>query len=337
MPTVLNILDISLRLTRTRWVLMAMALMCVLSLSVEEAAAQRVLTIESARDFDFGVWANAGSVSSTQLLCAVSWNQTGKGSARTYNTLVQNLVRNGSFHLYLNGDRNATGSSRITISMEHADALDGNTFETLQENRLSRLDRNGQPPLCPSGDNYKLKISISSTELATKLPGEYTGVFRQSIDSGRDEVDASSSFAVAITVGGKSQVKISRLDSVNFGTHSGLQNISVTEKFCVYSSAANGAYRLSISSASQDANGHYLIGPAGADPLPMSIAFADNAVGPATEPITNNSVQGTGNTLSDSCSGGDNAMLTLSLEEADLQAASTGSYTGLLVLLIEPE
>lgn len=336
MPTVLNILDISLRLTRTKWVLMASALMCMLSLSVEEAAAQRVLTIESASDFDFGVWANAGSVSSTQLLCAVSWNQT-TNRARTYNTLVQNLQRNGSFHLYLDGNRNATGSSRITISMEHADALDGNTFEILQENNWSNQDRNGQPPLCPSGKNYKLKISISGTELATKLPGDYTGVFQQSISSGRTEVVASSSFAVAITVGGISQVKISRLDSVNFGTHSGLQNISVTEKFCVYSSAANGAYRLSISSASQDANGHYLIGPAGADPLPMSIAFADNAVGPATEPITNNSVQGTGNTLSDSCSGGDNAMLTLSLEEADLQAASTGSYTGLLVLLIEPE
>jgi hypothetical protein len=221
--------------------------------------------------------------------------------------------------------------------MEHADALDRNTFVTLSENTWSTQARNGQPPLCPSGENYKLRVSISSTELSTKLPGDYTGVFRQSVDSGNTRVDASNSFTVSITVSGISQVKISRLDSVNFGTHSGLQNITVTEKFCVYSSAANGAYRLSINSANQDANGHYLIGPAGADLLPMSITFAANAVGPATEPISNNSVRGAGNTLSDSCSGGDNAMLTLSLEEADLQAASTGSYAGLLVLLIEPE
>jgi hypothetical protein len=314
---------------------MAMALMCMLSLSVEEAAAQRVLEIETASDFDFGVWANAGSVSSTQLLCASSWNN-GTNRSRNYDALVQNLQANGSFHIYLNGDRNATGSSRITITMAHADAFDRNTFQTLQENTFGTT-RRGQPSLCPSGKNYKLRISISSIELSTKLPGDYSGVFQQSISSGRDEVVAGSSFRVSITVGGIPQVKISRLDSVNFGTHRGLQNISVTEKFCVYSSAANGAYRLSISSASQDANGHYLIGPAGADPLPMSIAFADNAVGPATEPISNNSVRGAGNTLSDSCSGGDNAMLTLSLEEADLQAASTGSYAGLLVLLIEPE
>ena len=335
MPKILNLLEISLRLTRTRWVLMALALMC-LSLSVEEAAAQRVLTIEAASDYDFGVWANAGSVSSTQTLCAVAW-RTGNNRSTAYTTRVQNLERNGSFEIYLNGDRNATGSSRITISMEHADALDRNTFVTLSENTWSTQARNGQPPLCPSGENYKLRVSISSTELSTKLPGDYTGVFRQSVDSGNTRVDASNSFTVSITVSGISQVKISRLDSVNFGTHSGLQNITVTEKFCVYSSAANGAYRLSINSANQDANGHYLIGPAGADLLPMSITFAANAVGPATEPISNNSVRGAGNTLSDSCSGGDNAMLTLSLEEADLQAASTGSYAGLLVLLIEPE
>jgi len=338
MPTILNILEISLRLIRGRWVLMALALMCMLSLSVEEAAAQqRVVRIESASDYDFGVWANAGSVSSTQLLCAVAWNRQGGGSALNYTPLVRNLQQSGSFSLYLNGDSNATGSGRIAITVEHADALDGNTFTTLQEDTFGTQARRGQAPDCPSGKNYKLRISISSIELASKLPGDYTGVFQQEIDSANIKVDASNSFTVSITVGGISQVKISRLDSISFGVHSGLQDISVNETFCVYSSAASGAYRLSISSASQDSSGHYLIGPAGADPLPMSIAFADNAVGPATEPISNNYVQGTGDSQSNNCSGGDNAMLTLTLEEADLQAASTGSYAGLLILLIEPE
>lgn len=333
----LNKLSFDFQQTKNKLVMLALALACLLSLSINEAAAEKTISIETARDYEFGIWANAGSLSSTQTLCAVAWDDKNGGSSKNYSTLVQNIMGSGGYYLYLDGNDSATGTSRIQVTMAHADSSDNNTFETLIEDSWESQKQRGQAPGCPNGPSSQLRVDIASTELANKLGGDYIGYFRQSIKEGREKVDAQGSFAVSITIGGVPQVQISHLGSIDFGAHSGLGDLSASESFCIYSSAPNGAYRLSISSVGQDANGHYLEDLSSTDRIPLAVLYANNGTGPGTIPITNNYVYGNGDSINTNCSGNDNTTLTLRLAEADLQAASTGRYSGQITILVEPE
>jgi spore coat protein U-like protein len=316
--------------------LMVLILICTVSTDDVVAQNLRTLSMETARDYDFGVWADAGSVSSNQTLCAVAWDSN-RSSAKRYSTLVRNTLGSSGYYIYLDGDSSATGASRIELHFSHADVLDGNLYEALIENSWESQKERGGAPNCPGGNNSVIKVDIESAELAGKLGGDYIGYFLASIREGNNEASADRSFAVTITIGGVPQVKISHIDPIDFGAHSGLGDLITNESFCIYSATANGAYRLSISSSGQDASGHYLEELSGADRIPLSILYADSGSGAGTTVITNNYVHGNGDSVNSDCSGTDNTTLTLRLAEADLQAAPTGQYSGLLIILVEPE
>jgi len=332
----INKLGFNFQQTTIKLVLMVLTLTCMLSLSIEDSRAATVLSLETARDYEFGIWANAGSLSATQSLCAVAWEDK-NNQARNYHIRTRNLMGSGGFYLYLDGDNSATGTSRIEIQMSHADISDSNSFETLLENVWESQKQRGQSPGCPNGPNSALRVNIDSMSLANKLGGDYIGHFQATIREGGSEVDSIGTFAVSITIGGVPQVQISHLDSIDFGAHTGRGDLSASESFCIYSSAPNGAYRLSISSAGQDANGHYLEELSGTDRIPLTVLYANSGTGPGTTPITNNYVYGNGDSINTNCSGNDNTTLTLRLAEADLQTASTGRYSGQITILVEPE
>ncbi len=321
--------------TKIKLAVVALFLIFSLPLSIEHAVAQRSLSIETARDYNFGIWANAGNLSSTQTLCAVAWDA--KNAGRNYSVLLRNLIAGGGYYLYLDGDVNATGTSRIQISFAHADAFSGNTYETLIEGSWETQKQKGQAPGCPNGGNSHLRVNIESTELASKRGGDYIGYFRQSIKEGSLQVDAISTFAVSLTIGGVPNVQISHLDSIDFGAYSGFGDLSADESFCVYSASYNGAYRLSVSSTGQDVNGHFIEEVSGLGRIPLTILYAASGAGPGSEVITNNYVYGQGDSASTDCSGKENTTLTLQLSESDLQSAPTGTYSGQLTILVEPE
>lgn len=319
-----------------RWIAMMLVFCGVLPLSIEDAHAERFLTIETLQDYDFGTWANAGSLSTSNTVCAVAWDSGAGGKERNYSVRVDALAGSG-YTLFLDGDSSANASSRIQINIDHADSLNSSPYETLVEGQWENQKQKGQAPGCPNGDNSDFRVSIESTELSGKLGGTYFAYFQQSIREGNDTATALGSFAVSVTIGGVPQVQISQLDSINFGQHSGLGDLSASESFCIYSSAVAGAYRMSISSTAQDSAGHYLTESLGSDRIPLTILYSANGTGPGTTPVTDNFVSGNGDSASTNCSGSNNTTLTLQLSELDLQAASSGSYTEQLTLLIEPE
>jgi len=319
--------------TKQLRVLVSAAISLVGLLFAEVAWAERVLSIDTIPDFNFGTWANAGSLSATTSVCAASWDTTGD-KGLNYRTLIDNVFSATDYYLYLGGNTAATGNSRIKITFEHKDSFTS-AWEVMSVDSFEQPQK-GQPPNCPGGNNFQLRVNISSTELSSKLGGEYIGYFSPELKDGNLSATAPS-FSVSISVGGVPEVKISHLDSINFGQHSGLGDISATETFCIYSSADNGAYRISISSTGQDAEGHYLVATASADKIPMAVSFVDNGTGPGTTALTDNFAYGNGDNSDTDCSGGDNAALTFDLQESDLQAASTGQYSEQITLLVEPE
>lgn len=323
--------------TRIKLAAMALLLIFFLPLSIEEAAAKTFLSLDTAKDFQFGVWANAGSLSSTQTVCAVAWDDRNSGTARTYSVSVKSLTSSGTFYLYLDGIRRTSNNRRVAIRIEHADSFDNNYYEVLKENEWESQKQDGQPPGCPKGANANFRVTIDSANLADKLEGNYIGYFQQSIKDSRNTLDASGSFAVSVTIGGIAQVQISNLDSIDFGSYSGLGDLSTDESFCIYSAAQSGAYRLSVSSTGQDSNGHYVEEVSGLGRIPLTVLYAGKGAGSGTIEVTNNYVHGNGDSVSKNCSGIDNATLTLRLAESDLQGATTGKYSGRLTILVEPE
>lgn len=317
-----------IRKPRWRPVLSCLALLFTV-LFADPSEAQTV-TLGSLADYNFGSWANAGNLSQTNNTCGTAILSNGRAS-NYQTTLTDELTAaTGSFYLYLDGD---TASSSIEITIEQQD-LFSDDWEFLTE---STADNSQDSPdsNCPSGNNYYLRVNIASSEMSGKPGGDYEGFFRATITKGSKT--ASRDFYVYLTVAASPEVQISHLNSINFGQHQGVGDISVTETFCVYSSASGGTYRISVDSTGESGGNHYLVATSGPDKIPMTIRFADNGTGPGTVTLNANSTTGNGHTSSTDCAGTDNAALTFSLDESDLQAASTGTYSEQITILIVPE
>lgn len=291
-------------------------------------------------DVNFGVWENSGSWSTTVTNCIASASKKNPepGAVRLpYNAKVTNDEQNDGFYLYLDGDKDAVGNERILISFAHRDiALPSAGFENLVNDQYDSHLHLGQFDKCLPGINSELRIDISGSELASKVNGEYEGKF---VLSARNfDNDDDTNFDVMISIQRGTEVRVSRLNPVNFGQHSGVGNLARNERMCIYSNAASGSYRLSINSASKDAAGNfYLKESVTGELIPMAVRFSDSGAGTATFPMLNNYFRGIGNNDRDDCRGVDNATMSLFLNEADLQAASTGNYRETLILLVEPE
>jgi len=312
---------------------------CVLSLFLEPVFAD-VVDAGRITNISFGTWSNSGDWSTTVSHCVLSatTNRTRpRRNDRTvyYNAKVNNRRANYGLYLYLNGDRNATGNQRILVSFEHRDLLEPTGYESLNNDQYDGHQHDGQFNGCPYGDNSELRISISSIELAGKENGYYQGRFE--FYAQNDDDDDRERFNVDITVQRSTEVRISNLDPINFGQHSGLGDLLADERLCVYSSGS-GAYRVSISAAHQDGGGNfYLAENLSGELIPMSVRFSDSASGSASNPILNNYFSGIGNNTAMDCGGSNNATLSVFLNETDLQAASTGHYGETLIILVEPE
>ena len=315
------------------------AVVCILLSVNSQAIAKDFIDAGRINDILFGTWSNSGNWSTTTSHCVVSaTSKKPRGGASTvyYNAKVRNRDANDGFYLYLNGNKNATGNEKILISIEHRDLLEPSAYESLSENQYDTHPHNGQFDKCVSGDNSELRVNVSASELATKVNGDYSG--RYAFVAQNDDRNGRARFDIEISVQRSTEVKISKLDPVNFGQHSGVGNLRADERLCVYSSTTNGSYRLSINAANQDAGGNFYLAESISGALiPMAVRFSDSATGSATNTILNGFFNGFGNNSSADCGGGNNATLTLSMDEADLQAASTGNYSETLVILVEPE
>jgi hypothetical protein len=293
------------------------------------ALGQRQAALDPISDYDFGSWANAGSLSLTNTTCATMIRAN--GSLSDYRVRVSDLYTsaNGNFYLYLDGDNSSTS---LEVTVDHMDISEG-TYDSLQENIQASDDHDSPALNCPSEDNLYLRVNIASSELAGKPGGDYEGYFELRVKRGN--ALATENFYVNVTVAASPEVQISHLDSVDFGQHSGLGDLSVTETFCVYSS--EGSYNISVDSTGRTGGNHYLLATSGGDTIPLAILFADNGTGPGTVQLNSNTASGTGHTSSTDCAGTDNASLTFQLAESDLQAASTGTYSEQITILIVPE
>jgi hypothetical protein len=128
-------------------------------------------------------------------------------------------------------------------------------------------------------------------------------------------------------------VIISGLADIALGTYSGTGNMTGQSTFCVYRNGT-GNY-----SATLTGDGPGFLIKSGANTLAYTATFTHGATPVAA---TSGTVMGTalaplsGNSTSQTCGGGTNGNISISISQAAAQAAPSGAYTGTLTVLIAP-
>ncbi|MAM71170.1 MAG: hypothetical protein CMP91_08520 [Gammaproteobacteria bacterium] len=302
------------------------------------------LAVGRISDANFGIWTQAGNVS-TRLQSCISSASDDSPSPRglfawkmPYQVKIENVSGDSNFYLYLNGNDANTGNRRIAFYFSHRDIIDGGNFEALSHDAYDTHSHVGNFRNCASGDNSELRIDISGTELGDKVSGYYTGTFRLTAIGGIWGYQTDSvEFTVSIEIQAGSEVQISNLDDIQFGTHTGFGNLYAEESFCVYSSSMSGSYTMTVSSVNQDGSGNFYLDGGGLGQIPYDLDFTDSASGPGNEAVGFGSLSGFGDAQNQDCNGSNNATLSVSISEQDLQAARSGHYQDSLIILVEPQ
>ncbi len=311
------------------------------------SAAADFADIKGISSLDFGVWQSGGSLSATLSTCVASAdtaspNPRGGANNYPYAIKVESLAGSG-FTLYRDGNASNSGDQAVAIGLEHRDVLAQTGYEILQPGVYDQHLHDGLFKNCTgSGANSEFRITISQAELAAKDDGVYEGQFRASVLGGESGLATDfEDFVIGLTISGNTSsnsVRISRLNNAAFSPFAGSGDRVWNEHFCVYSGAASGAYRLTVSSLNQDSNGAFrLRNESLMEYLAFSVAFDDSGAGVATTPVGANPVSGLGDPVAENCGGTDNATLTFTVAEQNLSQASSGLYSDTLVLVVEPE
>jgi spore coat protein U-like protein len=153
---------------------------------------------------------------------------------------------------------------------------------------------------------------------------------------------ASAALVLAAAPAGAASVRISGLSDVAFGTISNFTVDSMqSQSLCLYSKSPP-ANNYSITATGSGSGGAFLLA-SGSDTLPYELQWSDTAgqsVGAqlqANQPLT--AQHSAASNAVDDCSKGPSATASLIviLRSTALSAASSGTYSGTLTLLVAPE
>lgn len=153
---------------------------------------------------------------------------------------------------------------------------------------------------------------------------------------------ATSTGTADVTLSINEQFQISDMDAFAFGAYGGTGDFDANDDICVYHNG-DGSYRVTITDDSNNvsANAFQVEDATDTNEINMSIFWNDVTGVTGESAVTYNTAltpQSGANTSAADCSvGGLSANLHVVLAEADLQAATAGSYDSELTVLIEPD
>ncbi|MEX2468204.1 MAG: hypothetical protein WD396_00475 [Pseudohongiellaceae bacterium] len=150
------------------------------------------------------------------------------------------------------------------------------------------------------------------------------------------DLGATSTGEINVDLEVTDSVEISALNDIDFGTYGGgdTGNINAGDGFCVYVNGGDG-YTITPTSS----NGSFsLSGSSFGDEIDYAVKLVGAATGAdAADAVSYNSASETfqGNVARD-CGSADNAALDVSIEEDEIRAAATDTYSDTLILLVNP-
>lgn len=294
----------------------------------------------------FGNWSiGMGAQSRTATFCVASANYDNgyndpppvvSPPAVHENYDIKVLTRNipPGYYMYLDNNDSNTGNARLSISFEHRDTLDGNSWETLIHDVYDSHAHDGQFKRCKNGKNSQLRVSIPVTELENARAGYYRGKFTATgIGGSSGTVVDSDNFRSDITVA--DIVRASGLTDIDFGIHVPGSDQVGERNFCVYANNDTASYNVTISSPNQDAGGNFFL-KSPDDTIPYDVYFKDDTTPGFGTAVGLAAINGNGSNSSSTCGGVNNAKISVSVSDSEIVPSKTGNYSDTLTVLVAP-
>ena len=296
----------------------------------------------------FASWSDDGAVQEVVDDCAYSWRTKSNGNLqkRTYEFSIAD-ANSSDFYIYYQGVTSNTGNQRIPVSFS---SRWRNADSNNAGNRAWKVWRVHTPNAAPATNyrgtrpgrdcrneptNLELEVNIGETDLENAYGGAYSSTFTVS-GVNQNGLTLADTFTVSINVESDDYVRVSGMDDVAF-TSNFVNAVQADETFCIYSTLTN--YDINISSPNTTNGQFALLDSSGTGALlPISVQFADNTTGTGLENVTPAAptVDGQGNSTSDSCGGVNNAMLRYSVTADTVMGSATGTYSTTFTLVVSP-
>ena len=146
---------------------------------------------------------------------------------------------------------------------------------------------------------------------------------------------ASDSSTLSATLADR--ILISDLDSMDFGTHTPGNDMTVTDTFCVYRKGNGGKYK--VTATGNGVNSAFtLSGATNGWQLEYAVKFDGDTTPNSGEDLiagTKSSSEYTGDTSSTNCGNTNNASIRLRITNTNANAAEVDTYSGTLTLTVE--
>ena len=127
------------------------------------------------------------------------------------------------------------------------------------------------------------------------------------------------------------QVRVTNVNDITFGTWPGSGDLQTMDDICIYN-AAIADYQITVDGAGP--GGAYLLNNGG-HTLAYQVEFRGGAGWVTLAPGVPQNFTGA-NLISDTCAGGTNASIRITVPENNLLAAYQGSYSGNISILVSP-
>lgn len=128
-------------------------------------------------------------------------------------------------------------------------------------------------------------------------------------------------------------VQITSVGNFGFGAWSGSGDLHSTDQVCIYRSSGGSNYR--ITATGSGAASSFRVANGGAN-IAYEVRWQPLPAGSLTSLTAGSPTGFSGASGSINCGGSTNALLDITITETALSAASSGSYSGTLTLLLEP-
>ena len=225
-----------------------------------------------------------------------------------------------------------SGADSIPVTLSWDDLVGGQAA-TLQPNLSTAEIFTGAARYCPGGNNARLDVYASGTDIQAVPPGTYTSQFNfTATNSGRGKSSANFTVSVDITI--PNSIQVTQIDDIALGTFDGNNNIARSETLCVYQ-ANGGQYAVTLTGSGN--GGAFELISAGSR-VPYAVSWNDgNGAQTATAGIP---LPGMGNSRSGDpqCNGGasNNATVSVDVLATDMSAATaSGTHSGVLTIMVE--
>ncbi|MDZ7685206.1 MAG: hypothetical protein U5O39_09600 [Gammaproteobacteria bacterium] len=307
--------------------LLTLALSCLAAAPVAADTA-----ISNLDPISINAWAGAtNDLTGSDSFCIISCNGgcSDTNQRREYIvTASTNGQTDGSGNFYI-----SSGSDDMLVYMDWTHPTGGTTRLT-DGDYSPRVDGAYDCAADPNAQ-VQLEMTLPASELATASAGTYSETFT---------LDACRLFwgfipwcvaDVTFTVTLPELVQITRLDNINLGTWDGVNDIQVTEQFCVF---RNGSGGFAIVTSGQNASGGNF-NLAGASTVPYTLEYAQSGgyfdADPAT--ILPSSTTGFTGSSTRNCGGANNTSLRVTVDAADLAGQPQGTFSDTIFLRVEPD